>query len=131
MTPAEEKKLVDMAKTRKAADGATVWEVIENAEQQRPTKFKIAIVDIDYKKDGSPAAVTVCYWIGQKRLEEDQSCQAIGWEIAPDKQSLQPYNVAATKAVEAGRDAFLQAVDQMYEKKCGAAAGGKPQGKAC
>lgn len=131
LTPAEEKHLVDMAKARKAADGATVWEVIQNAEQQRPAKFKVAIVDLEYKKDGTPAAVTVCYWIGARRLEDDQSCRSIGWEIAADKQTLQPYNTTATQAVEAGRDALLQAVDQMYGKKCDAAAGAQAAAKVC
>jgi hypothetical protein len=131
LAPAEEKRLVEMAKARKAADGATVWEVIENAQAQRPNIFKVAIVDIDYKKDGTPAAVAVCYWIGANRLEHEQSCQSIGWEIGADRRSLQPYNMDATKALEAGRNAFLQAIDAMYEKKCGVAPGGGKPAKFC
>lgn len=127
LSPAEEKKLVEAAKARKAADGATVWEVIDNAQKQRTDKFKVASVDVEYKKDGTPAAVEVCYWIGRKRLEEDQSCKTIAWEIAPDKQSLKPFDLAQSQAVEAGKTAFLQVVDQMYDKKCG----GNKDTKAC
>ena len=127
LSPAEEKKLIDMAKSRKAADGATVWQVIDGAQQRRADKFKVSTIDIEYKKDGRPGAVQVCYWIGKKRLEEDQSCQNLAWEIAPDRQSLNPFVTAQAQAVETGKAAFLQLVDQMYDKKCG---GGK-EIKAC
>jgi hypothetical protein len=124
LPPAEEKRLTDMAKSRRAADGSTVWDVLQYAEQQRPGLFKVATVDVDYARDSTPTAVSVCYWIGGKRLDSDQDCKTIGWQIAPDKASLAPYQVAATQALEAGREAFVRNIDQMAEKVCGG-------GKAC
>lgn len=121
LPPAEEKRLVDMAKGRRAADGVTILEVLQYAEQQRPAKFKVATIDVDYAKDSTPIAVSVCYWIGNKRLDNDQFCKTLGWEITPDRSALRPYSLAAAKALEAGRDAFVRSVDQMYEKECGGA----------
>jgi len=129
LPPAEEKRLVELAKSRRAADGATVWEVLQNAEQKRPGIFKIAIVDVDYAKDSTPAAISVCYWIGNKRLDNDQYCKSVGWEIGADRNSLKPYSLAATQAVEAGRDAFVREVDQEYGKACAPAP--KTGARAC
>lgn len=122
LPPAEEKRLTDMAKSRRAADGSTVWDVLQYAEQQRPKLFKVATVDVDYARDSTPTSVSVCYWIGSKRLDSEQDCKTIGWQIAPDKASLAPYQVATTQALETGREAFVRNVDQMAEKVCG---GGK------
>jgi hypothetical protein len=118
LPPAEEKRLVDMAKARRTADGVTVGEVLQYAEQQRPARFKVAMIDVDYAKDSTPIAVSVCYWIGSRRLDNDQFCKTIGWEITPDKSGLRPYSIASTQALEAGRDAFVHSVDAMYEKEC-------------
>jgi hypothetical protein len=121
LPPAEEKRLIDMAKGRRAADGVTMLEVLQYAEQQRPGKFKVATIDVDYAKDSTPIAVSVCYWIGNKRLDNDQFCKTIGWEITPDRNALRPYSIASTQAVEAGRDIFVHTVDAMYEKECAGA----------
>jgi hypothetical protein len=121
LPPAEEKRLIDMAKGRRAADGVTMLEVLQYAEQQRPGKFKVATIDVDYARDSTPIAVSVCYWIGNKRLDNDQFCKTIGWEITPDRNALRPYSIASTQAVEAGRDIFVHTVDAMYEKECAGA----------
>jgi hypothetical protein len=123
LPPAEEKRLTEMAKSRRTADGSTVWDVLQYAEQQRPKLFKIATVDVDYARDSTPTSVSVCYWIGSKRLDSDQDCRSIGWQIAPDRATLAPYQVATTRALETGREAFVRNIDQMAEKICG--------GKAC
>jgi len=125
LPPAEEKRLTDMAKSRRAGDGAAIAEVLQYAEQHRPDKFKVATIDVDYARDSTPTAVTVCYWIGNKRLDGDLDCKSIGWDISADKAGLKPYAVAATQALEGGRDSFLRSVDQMYAKSCGA------DGKLC
>ena len=130
LAPAEEKRLTDMAKARRAADGTPVSAVLEYAEQQRADKFKVALIDIDYAPDSTPTAVTVCYWIGAKRLESDQDCKSIGWSIAADKAGLKPRDTAATQALEAGKEAFVRAVDQMAAKNCGPA-DGKGAAPAC
>jgi len=122
LPPAEEKRLTEMAKARRAGDGSSVWDVLEYAEKQRPAQFKIATIDVDYARDSTPKAVSVCYWIGNKRLDADQDCKSIGWQIAPDKGSLAPYQAPATQAVESGREAFVRTIDQMYATAC---AGGK------
>jgi len=124
LPPAEEKRLTEMAKARRAGDGSSVLEVLEYAEKQRSAQFKVATIDVDYARDSTPTSVLVCYWIGSKRLDGDQDCKSIGWQIAPDKKSLAPYQAAATQAVESGREAFVRTIDQMYAKACA-------DGKAC
>ena len=58
----------------KMADGSTVGQVLEFVATMRPRVFKLQEISVGYGASGSPGGMTVCYWVGQKRLDDDAYC---------------------------------------------------------
>ena len=122
----QEKLWTGVVKNRKTGDGATVAEVLRYVEQMRPAEFKVETIEVGYNcASGQPSAVAIGYWIGMKRLPGDVFID-LGYDAEPGAKGLTikvPEKPIAsersiTEALEAGRDAFLEYVDEMYQSTC-------------
>jgi len=125
LSQVDEKKWIEAVKQRKAADGATVWQVLQYAEKMRPKKFKVGAIEVGYNgRSGDADGVGVGYWIGMKRLEGDSFTDL--WydiEIKESKARAIPRennytSETITNAIEFGRDKFLIYIDDMYAQTC-------------
>lgn len=126
LSPAEEERVLTMAKNQIMNDGATALQVLEHAAKLRKDKFKLAGFEMFYTSDGVPDQVGVCYWIGAKRLDEDKFCD-IGYQLSQDRNTLSPAVGTATEPerreltvmkLQGGRDSFLENVDETYNREC-------------
>ncbi len=122
---AEEKQWIDAVKNRPTADGATVLQVLEYAQQLRPARFKFGAFEIGYNGESAkPQTVSVSYWIGAKRLADDYYTD-LGYDMKRDGGKLivtAPQNPYTTdtimNALEQGRTPFLLYIDAMYRETC-------------
>lgn len=122
---AEEKRWIDAVKNRPTADGATVLQVLEYAQQLRPNRFKFGAFDIGYNGGSAePETVSIAYWIGAKRLDGDDYVD-LGYDVKREGGKLvitAPQNqyVSDTiiNALEKGRTPFLIYIDAMYQETC-------------
>ncbi|MCJ2133299.1 transcriptional regulator [Methylobacterium sp. J-026] len=125
LSDAEERRWIAAVEGRATADGATVIQVLQHAENLRPTRFKVAsIAPFWTGAGGAPAGVGIGYWIGSKRLEGD-AYGNLSFNVRRDGGSLvvsvaeddrAPRTIVT--ALERGRDAFVAYVDQMYQDTC-------------
>src|SRR4051794_29982258 len=67
----EEARWVDAVKEHKTLEGTTVSEVLQFVEKLRPRELKVGEIAAGYNTTGNPGGVTVCFWIGLKRLPDD------------------------------------------------------------
>jgi hypothetical protein len=68
----EERHWIDAVKNHRTMDGATVLQVLQYAEQLRPSEFKFEFNGVGYNgATGAPDGVSISYWIGAKRLKDD------------------------------------------------------------
>ncbi|MGY6127021.1 hypothetical protein ACW9YV_16475 (plasmid) [Paraburkholderia strydomiana] len=106
-------------KHHRTKDGATVAEVLAFAEKMRPRRFKAGQFDVAYNgATGTSETVTIGYWIGAKRSPDDAFADP-GYHISSaGKVMPMPPEKVFTTALEKGRDAFLQAVDETYQMTC-------------
>jgi hypothetical protein len=126
LNPDEEKKLIQAAQNQVTKDGATVLQVLRYVEKMRPKEFKIASFEVLYSWNGKPNNVGICYWIGAKRLDEDQYCD-IAFSFSPDHKLFKPEVGSATEDQQQyltvinllkGRDVFLRNIDEFYQQTC-------------
>ncbi|MGZ9709249.1 hypothetical protein ACXX82_00210 [Glaciimonas sp. GNP009] len=124
MDPTAEKMLIDAAKNLKTKDGATVVQVIQHVEKLRPKEFKSAGFEMLYTNTGQPKSIGVCYWIGSKRLDDDQFCDISfsinGLSVTPEILNVSPEEQSELTIVQLmkGRDVFLDNIDKMYALTC-------------
>lgn len=114
-----QQRLVDTIEQRLTADGTTVAEVLAYAEQARPNQFKVSELHVQYDPTGrEPEAVTIHYWIGSNRKFND-SYVDLSYNLNP-KGQVQPIARSAVtlRALEAGKEAFVQQVDVIYAMAC-------------
>ena len=117
---AEEQRWVDAVKSRKTDDGATVLEVLQFVAEMRPREFKFGNIGVGYDGEtGEPDIVGIDYWIGLKRLPDDQIVN-LGYEVQRKGSSfdIEPIGWPVSIALDHGRDAFLDAIDEEYEALC-------------
>lgn len=116
---AVEAKWIQAVKQHRTKDGATVSEVLAYAEKMRPRAFKAGRFDVGYNgATGVADTVAIAYWIGAKRSPDDAFVD-LGYPMSPDGKVLAPLSAEETSAaLEAGRDAFLRAVDETYRATC-------------
>lgn len=125
LSDAEEKKWIDAVKLHKTSDGASVIQVLQSAEKMRPKKFKVGSIDVGYDGgDGKPDGVGIGYWIGAKRLPDDQFID-LWYEIERDGSRVTAVprknkytSDTIVNAVEGGRDSLLAYIDKMYQDTC-------------
>lgn len=114
-----QQRLIETVQQRVTADGATVAEVLAYAEQERPDLFKVSDLQVQYDPTGSaPEAVTITYWIGSNRKRND-SYVDLSYALNP-KGQVQPIARSAMtlRALEAGKQAFVQQIDAIYAMAC-------------
>jgi hypothetical protein len=117
---AEEQRWVETVKSHKTDDGATVLEVLQFVAQMRPREFKFGEIEVGYNgATGEPDAVVIGYWIGLKRLPDDQIVN-LGYDVHRRASGfdIKPIGWPISIALEHGRDAFLDAVGEEYEFLC-------------
>ena len=122
LSDAEEARLRHLVEQHRTADGATVTDVLRHAATLRPRAFKPAEVVVVYDSEKNLSGVRVCYFLGNKRLKDDDICD-VSYGVSADRKSVSPILSGTglpdtAQAMEGGRDAFLRAIDAAYEEAC-------------
>lgn len=115
-----------MAENMRTKDGSTIGMVLRDVERLRPKKFKLVNgFDLNYSFDGRLSGVSVCYWIGEKRTDDDAYCD-LGYRLSADKTSLEheydslsqdEIDALTLTALEFGKESFLRHVDRRYQTR--------------
>ena len=114
-----QRRLIDTIRQRPTADGATVAEVLAYAERERPEQFKVSDLQVQFDPtDREPEAVTIAYWIGHRRQLND-SYVDLSYAIQTNGQVAPvPRSAITLRALEAGKQAFVQQIDAIYAMAC-------------
>lgn len=86
LSPHEEQRIINLAKTLKTADGSSVYETIKYAEKNSNGMFKVAKFEPIFNNDGSLYGVGMSYWVGESRHSNDVYGD-VSWKLANDRQS--------------------------------------------
>lgn len=104
---------------RRTADGSTVAEVLAYAESQRPAQFKVAEVDVRFNGvDTTPDAVVIGYWIGSNRKVNDSYVDLSYALTTNGKVQTIPRSALTLRALEGGKESFVQQIDTIYAMAC-------------
>jgi hypothetical protein len=87
LSPYEEKRIIDLAKNQRTADGSTVEQTVKYAEKHSNGRFKVSQFETIYNHDGSLSGVGMGYWIGASHKPDDAFVD-VSWELAKDRQSF-------------------------------------------
>lgn len=87
LPPEEEKRIIDLAKNQRTADGSTVEQTVKYAEKHTNGRFKVSQFETIYNHDGSLSGVGMGYWIGASHKPDDAFVD-VSWELAIDRQSF-------------------------------------------
>lgn len=121
LSHAEASRWIAAAREHRTAEGTTVAQVLAFAERMRPKEFKVGAMEEAYNgATGEPDSVLIGYWLGAKRLPGDEFGN-LGYDVSVSpggKISLKPIAWPLQTALEAGRDAFLRAIDGEYRDEC-------------
>lgn len=124
----QEKSIVELVKSHRTSDGFTVSDVLQYAETQLPEKFKVAKYDIFYTQAGNPSLVGICYWLGDRRLEDELVCD-LDYTMSSDYRTVAPDTSdtakEATKALQNGKATFVAFMQKAYNEQCVDPATGK------
>jgi hypothetical protein len=117
LSPQEQKIWIDQILMHQTKDGATVRDVLAQAQVQRPEKFKVSSMVVANRD--STYSIVILYWIGKERekykdLTDLGFAKTAGWF----GNHLTPFETPVSQALERGRDSFLTAVDDIYRQRC-------------
>ena len=114
-----QQRMIEAIQHRPTADGATVAEVLAYAERERPDWFKVADLQVHFDPAGQmPEAVVIGYWIGSNRKLNDSYVDLSYSLNAKGQVQPIPRSAMTLRALEAGKDAFVQQIDTIYAMAC-------------
>lgn len=119
LSKADDARWISTVRTHRTQDGSTVAEVLAYVERMRPRRFKAGSFEVAYNgATGMADTVAIGYWLGARRAPGD-SYVDLGYDLTPAGaiRSVAADEVMTT-ALEAGRQAFLRAVDEAYRRDC-------------
>jgi len=114
-----QQRMIEVIQQRPTADGATVAEVLAYAERERPDLFKVSDLQVHFDPAGqAPEAVVIGYWIGSNRKLNDSYVDLSYALNAKGQVQSIPRSAMTLRALEAGKDAFVQQIDAIYAMAC-------------
>lgn len=117
--PKAQQRLIQTIQQRPTEDGATVAEVLAYAERERPDRFKVSQLQVQYDAAGrEPEAITIAYWIGQNRKMNDSYVDLSYTLNAKGQVQPVPRSALTLRALESGKASFVQQVDAIYAMAC-------------